>query len=96
MSDELWRELEKRAKCNEQWKKYSSRVYDLIEAIKGKVDDDVIDCIGIVSDLPDDCDYIFWIDWYKEYFEARILLAEILETFANNGDYMELVKLFTM
>ena len=91
----LWREeSDARAKCNEKWRNYHDQFEDFIEAIKGKVSEDAIMIMEHVETLPRDCGEILAIDSYEKYLPARILLAEILETFARNGDYMTFVKLF--
>lgn len=90
-----WREQsEKRAKCNERWNNYKDMFEDFIEAIKGEVSDDTIMCLEHVETLPRNCGEILAIDRYEKYFEARVILAEILETFANKGDYMSLINSF--
>ena len=87
-----WREeSDLRAKCNEQCK---TKFSDLVDAIKGEVSEDTIHCMKYVSRLPNDCGEILAIDSYSKHLPARILLSEILDTFARNGDYMTLVKLF--
>jgi hypothetical protein len=90
-----WREQsDARAKCNEQWRLYKSKFPELIETIKGEVSEDLIHCMKYVSTLPNDCGAILAMDSYVKHLPARMLLSEILETFARNGDYMTLVKLF--
>ena len=90
-----WREeSDLRAKCNEQWKLCKTKFSDLVDAIKGEVSEDTIHCMKYVSRLPNDCGEILAIDSYSKHLPARILLSEILDTFARNGDYMTLVKLF--
>jgi hypothetical protein len=90
-----WREQsDVRAKCNEQWCKYSIRFEEFIEAIKSEVSDDIILCMEYVETLPNDCGEILAIDSYMKHLPARILLAEILEKFATNRDYMTDVKMF--
>jgi hypothetical protein len=90
-----WREQsDARAKCNEQWLLYKSTFEEFIEAIKSEVSKDVVRCMEYVETLPNDCGAIMAIDSYERHLPARMLLAEILETFARKGDYMTLVKLF--
>ncbi len=90
-----WREeSDLRAKCNEQWKLHKNKFTELIEAIKNEVSEDTIGCMKYVSTLPNDCGSILAIDSYSKHLPARILLSEILDTFARNGDYYTLVKLF--
>ena len=90
-----WREeSDARAKCNKQWKNHHHLFNDFIDAIHSEVSEDTIHCMEYVSRLPNDCGAILAIDSYTKHLPARILLAEILETFARNGDYMTFVKLF--
>jgi hypothetical protein len=92
-----WREeSDLRAKCNYQWCKYRTKFKEFIETIKSDVSEDLICCMEYVETLPTDCGTILSIDSYKKHFPARILLAEILETFSRNGNYMTLVKLFVV
>jgi hypothetical protein len=92
-----WREqCEKRMKCNERWNNYHHLFDNFIEAIKGKgnISEKTIMCLEHVETLPRDCGEILAIDRYEKYFESRVLLAEILEVFAKDGDYMTLIQTF--
>ena len=92
-----WREeSDLRAKCNEQWRKHSHLFEYLIKAINPDVSIDLIYCMEYVKTLPDDCGEFLLIDCYEKYLPARILLSEILEVFARDGDFMTLVKLFVV
>ena len=92
-----WREeSDLRAKCNVQWENNRHLFNELIDAIKNEVSEDLVNCMNYVSTLPHDCGTILAIDTYKKHLPARILLAEILEAFARNGDYMTLVNLFVV
>ena len=92
-----WREeSDKRAMCNAQWNNYKDVFEEFIQAIKSEVSEYLIYCMEYVKTLPHDCGATLAIDSYKKHLPARILLSEILETFARNGDYMTLVKLFVV
>ena len=94
---EKWREeSDARAKCDEQWTLYKSKFPELIETIKGEVSEDLVNCMNYVSTLPNGCGSILVTDSYVKHLPARILLAEILEKFATNGDYMTDVKMFVV
>ena len=92
-----WREeSDLRAKCNEQWRKHSHLFEYLIKAIKSEVSEDLVHCMEYIETLPRDCGAFLVIDSYEKYLPARILLSEILEVFARDGDFMTLVKLFVV